>query len=195
MVSMVKVWNTNENYWVLNPMMLTIKAFKDLYDSDKSKGKADSSKLMWAIVLLIDPNEANPWRTTSYSDRGKLIKEDYLRMPKFNWDIPEIVSLIDVYKDKCLTIAEKELLKYEKKLTQRGDFIDKTDYSLDYYEEDEKGKVKLKRGTADQLDKMMLNTSKIYEELSEIKANLLKEATEGTLRGGAEESASEKGEL
>lgn len=191
MTSLVKIWNTDENYWILHPIMKTIKVFRDFHDKDKSKDKKSSSKIMWAIALLIDPNEANPWRTVSLLDRENLVATDFLEDPKFNWEHPEIENLKACYKEKCLTIAEKELIAFEKKLVQRGKFIDDTDYTMDSYGENNK----MIKGTADQLDKMMLNTSKIFEQYEEIKISLIKEQSEGTLRGGAEESASEKGEL
>ena len=183
-----KVWNTDENYWAMNPIMKTIKIFNDLFESDKSKGKTSSSKLMWAIALYIDPSEYNPWRTTSNDDKKELIATDYLKNPSFNWEDPEILSLLDAYEDKCLTLAEKELVRFEKKLSQRGAFIDRTDYSLDEYNE-ETGKIV--KGTADQLDKMMVNTSKIYDQLKLISAMFSKE-TGGHLKGDSKESASEK---
>lgn len=192
MTTLVKIWNTDENYWVLHPIMKTIKVFRQFYEKDKSKDKKESSKIMWAIALLLDPNDANPWRNSNILDRDILIREEFLENPKFNWDHPEIEELKEAYKEFCLTIAEKELIAFEKKLNQRGRFIDNTDYSMDSYSEDT-GRVT--KGTADQLDKMMLNTSKIFEQYTEIKNNLIKEQSEGTLRGGAEESASEKGEL
>ena len=192
MTTLIKAWNADENYWVLNPMMKTIKVFKTLYEKDKSKDKSKSSNLMWAIALLVDPNDANPWKNVGISDKLKLIAEDYLGDPKFNWDHPEIVEFIDEYTDRCLTVAEKQLIRFEKKLVQRADFIDSTTYSMDTYDE-QTGKVN--KGTADQLDKMMVATGKIYDQLADIKAKIQKESAEGTLRGGAAESASENGEL
>lgn len=186
-----KIWNTDENYWALNPIMKTIKVFREFYEQDKSKGKEKSSKIMWAIALYKDPNEANPWRNTSEADKKLLISEDFLRDKKFEWEDSVISSLISIYEEFCLTIAEKELVRYEKKLSQRGDFINETDYSLDEYDEDT-GKVV--KGTADQLDKMMVNTVKIYEQYDVIKAMISKEA--GTyVKGGSKESAGESGLL
>lgn len=190
-VTITKIWNTDENYWILNPIMKTFKVFNDFYLSDKSKNKEQSSKIMWAIALYVDPSEYNPWRTTSDSDKKELIATDYLNNKNFNWEDPIYSQLIDTYIERCLTLAEKELVRFEKKLSQRGDFIDKTKYTLDEYDEDS-GKVK--KGTADQLDKMMVNTIKIYEQLDLIKAMFNKES-EGHLKGGSKESASEQGIL
>jgi len=191
METLSKVWNTNENYWILNPMMVGMPIFSNLYKKDKSKDKTDSSSLMWAIACFVDPNKGNTYRNVSIEDKKALINEAILHDSKFNWEHPEILEFIDTYTDLCLTIAEKQLIRFEKKLIQRGDFIDKTDYSLDSYDESNR----TIKGTADQLDKMMVATGKIYDQLEDIKAKITKESAEGTLRGGATESASESGEL
>ncbi len=183
-----KVWNTDENYWLMNPIMKTIGVFNNLYEEDKSKGKQTSSKLMWAIALYCDPSEYNPWRNTSNEDKKQLIAIDYLKIPTFNWESEETLLLLNTYEDRCLTLAEKELVRFERKLCQRGDFIDKTDYSLDEYDE-QTGKIV--KGTVDQLDKMMLNTSKIYDQLDLIRGMFSKESG-GHLKGDSKESASEK---
>ena len=58
---------------------------------------------------------------------------------------------------------------------------------------DDRGKIE--KGTADQLDKMMLNSSKIFAEIENIKEKLAKEELDGQLKGGASESAAESGLL
>lgn len=195
MESLIKSWNTDLNFWELNPLMKTIGEFKDLFNNDKSKNKVDSSKVMWAIALLIDPNENNVWRNVTEDEKKLLIKEDFLEDKKFFWEDPFIVKLIEKYIHHCLTHSEKELLIYEEKLIQRAKFIKETDFTLDYYAENDKGTISLKRGTADQLDKMLLNTKKIFDQVKETKAMIKLEADQGNLKGGAQESASEKGEL
>lgn len=191
MTSLVKTWLIRENYWTLHPMVQEFSAFKKLYNKDKSKGKSESSKLMWGIAMFVDPHEDNKLRTQAYDRRMEIINEDWFD-PKFNWEHPEIVELVQTYKDFCLTISEKELVRYEKKLAQRGEFIDKTGYSLDTYDESS-GKVV--KGTAAQLDKMMVDSGKIFEELEKIKEKIQKEDLDGQLKGGAVESAADRGEL
>src|SRR6218665_3022189 len=185
--SISKNWNTDENYWILNPIMKTIKVFSDFYNNDKTKNKEKSSKLMWAVALLMDPNDTNPWRNLSEEEKKGLIAEDYIGSKTFNWEDPDIKSLMDTYENFCLTLAEKELYRYNQKITQRGDFIAKTTYTMDWFDEDS-GKVV--KGTADQLDKMMLNTGKIFAEMEMIQDKLVKEASGGIGRGGQTESAS-----
>lgn len=184
-------WNTDINFWDLNPSLKVIKEFGELYASDKSKKKEKSSQLMWALALLLDPNEKNPYKNISYEDKKIIIATDFLKDTKFNWEDKFITMLIDVYLNHCLTVAEKELVRFEEKLAQRGDFLAKTRYTLDSY--DDRGKIE--KGTADQLDKMMINTGKLYDQLEEIKNKIKAEQAKGSLRGGEAESASEEGIL
>jgi hypothetical protein len=191
MTRLVKTWLPQESFWILHPMAQEFGPFKVLYTKDKSKNKKESSTIMWAIAMLVDPHEDNLIRNQSLKEKKALIAEDYLNDKKFNWDHPEIKGLREFYFDNCLTIAEKELVRYEEKLVQRGDFISDQSYTMDFY--DDRGKIV--KGTADQLDKMMLNSSKIFAEIENIKDKLTREDVEGQLKGGATESASEAGML
>ena len=190
-VVITKNWNTDLNYWEMNPIMKSIPEFKMLYASDKTKDKRKSSVIMWAIAMLCDPNDQNPWRNTVEEEKKAIIATETIGDPKFQWDEPHIIELVEAYEEKCLSIAEKELTKLLKKLTQRAVFIDSTNYSLDSY--DDVGKPL--KGTADQLDKMLINTGKIYSLFQEIQDKLNQEQASGALKGGATESASEQGKL
>ena len=176
MTSLSRNWNTDENYWSLHPQMKTIKAFRDLYERDKKKGKNESSTMMWAIALLVDPHEQNPWRNTNPLDRAKLIAEDYIGDEEFPWEDDDIQLLIETYKEHSISVAERALLQIEKKIADRAKFLDSTSYSMDTYN-DETGKIE--KGTADQLDKMMVNTVKIYEQMDKVKDMMDKESVEG----------------
>lgn len=189
-VSIAINWNTDENFWQLHPVAKTIGQFQNLYKADKSRNKENSSQLMWAIALACDPNKNNFYRNINYVERKELIKTDYLKDKDFNWEHKTIVELTETYEKLCLTIAEKELIRFEEKLNQRGNFLESADYSFDTYSE-ENGKVL--KGTADQLDKMMVNTGKLYDHLESIKDKMSDDEARGNLRGGEVESASESG--
>jgi len=192
MESITKYWNPDLSYWELHPSMKYISLFATLYNDDKSKSKEASSKTMWIIAFLKDPHEENPWRNLMEDEKKKLLSIDFIKDKKFNWDDKNLLLLIDEYVNLCLTILEKELIMYEKKIVQRSKFIDETDYCLDYYEETAKG-VKTIKGTATQLDTMLANTSKLFEAVYGLKNKLKEEAAEQKVKGGGSESASERG--
>lgn len=194
MKSIVKIWDTNENYWELHPIVKTIPQFNKFYTEDKSKNKDVSSRIMWAIAFYVDQHEDNPWRNVLEEDKISLIEEDYMKGYKFSFNDDKVKQLIEVYIDTCMSIPEKELYILIKKLQERSAFIKDTPYSLDYFEETDKGFKKIK-GTAEQLDKMLTGTVNIYKQIEQIKKNITEEANKGATRGGVTESASEKGLL
>ena len=187
-----KNWNTDENYWQMNPIMKTFEIFKKLYLKDKSKGKAHSSLLMWAIALLVDPSEENPWRNLPEDEKKLLISGDFLKINNFNWEDSEIVDLISFYEYIGLTKSERHLKQLEEKALERGRFIMQTPYSLDSFDEETN---KIIKGTFNQLDSMLTNSLKVFQQIDQIKVLITKEKIEGVGKGGAVESLSEKGQL
>lgn len=192
MSSLITNFRTDENFWKINPVFLTAGVFKTFHDKDKSKGKAHSSKMMWAIALYVDKSIDNVWRNMSDAEKEGLIAKEYLKDEKFKFSDSTVEPLVEEYFKRVLSPAQKELKRLEDKIIQRGNFIANTGYTLDEFNENGKGVVK---GTADQLDKMLLNTSKIYDMYEAVMAKLAKEEAQGTLKGDAEESAGEGGLL
>ena len=47
----------NKNFWEVNPQLVYIPPFSELYNKDKSKNKEKSSKNMWCIFFMSDPDE------------------------------------------------------------------------------------------------------------------------------------------
>jgi len=193
-MSVLSNFSVDANFWDLNQLMRVPKLFASFYKEDKSKNKIESSKIMWAIALFIDPSDNNPWRNVLKDDKIKLIETEYMQGEGFKFADKGIKELCDVYLDRCITIAEKELVNLENKLQERGEFIKNTMYCLDSYEETEKGFKKVK-GTAEQLDKMVVGTYNIHKQYNQIKKDIQEEANSGRTKGGQNESASEKGVL
>jgi hypothetical protein len=181
--------DTDINFWVANPNFKSIGLFRTFMENDKSKNKDYSSRVMWAVALCIDMNIENTWRNIPEVEKKGLLAEDLIGDKKFDWD--SVQDLLNAYEDRVLSIPEKDLRGYEQKMYARQKFIEGTAYSLDSY--DEQGK--LLKGTADQLDKMMVGTAKIYQQHEELKAKYEKAKEEGHVRGGRTESASEQGLL
>ena len=96
------------------------------------------------------------------------------------------------YKFLALTHLERQVINFQKKLEQRDLFLDNTNYTLDSYSESSKAVVK---GTAKELDGMMINTSKLNVEYRGLTAALEAEENAGDMKGGATESAGESGAL
>jgi len=181
--------DTEVNFWIANPNFKSIGIFKLFMDKDKSKNKDYSSRVMWAIALCLDMNIENTWRNIPEIDKKILLTQDIIGDTKFDWE--SVKDLYNAYEDRVLSIPEKDLRRYEQKMHDRQIFIDNTEYSLDSFSEEGKAI----KGTAEQLDKMMVNTPKIYQQHEELKAKYEKAVEEGHVRGGRTESASEQGIL
>jgi len=178
MGAILETLDTNINFWIANPNFLSVTKFKDYHSKDKSKGKESSSQIMWAIALCLDMKEGNTWINVPEAEKKRMIAEDFIGDKKFNWETKEIKELYTEYYERCLTVAEKMLRNFNLKLVDRQQLIDKTKYDME---------------TADQLDKMILNTGKIYSQYEEIMNMFKQEQANGKTRGGIKESAGELG--
>jgi hypothetical protein len=173
-------FDLDTNFWQVNPQFKLPKVFREFYDKDKSKGKAESSKIMWAIALLIDNSSENKFRNLQYSDREVLIAEDYLNNPKFNWKDITIQSIISEYIKLNTSKNERSLFIYEQKLEERDKFIHDTKYDID---------------NATQLDKIISSTKSIFDLIAKLRDEINKEESSGETKGSLIESASEQGLL
>lgn len=173
-MGILATFETQSNFWKLNPQLTII--FNELYSSDKSKDKVKSSQLMWAIALLLDPSDENQFRNYPIEDRKILIAEDFLKEEKFNWDIHK--ELINKFTVTQLSLAEKSLNNWYAKLQERDELIANTPYTLD---------------NSTDLDKMLANTDKLYSQYERVKKDYEKEKLTETNKGGSVASLSDKG--
>jgi hypothetical protein len=175
-MSVLSNFSVDVNFWDLNPLMRVPDSFASLYKKDKSKSKGESSRIMWAIAMLVDTSEHNKFSNLNEEDRTLLIKTDYLGDENFNFDLYK--EQIDQYTCLHMSKLEAELRRQELKLEERAKFINDTEYNLE---------------NGEKLDKFLLNTSKLYDQIDVLKDKIRLERDSGTTRGGRIESASEKG--
>ena len=111
--------NNPKNFWKLYPSFKTPKRFNELYNSDKSKDKKDSSLIMWALIHMFDKTEANPYREADFSERIEVINEDVLNDVKYKWDD----SLIEYAGKFFETEEERTLREYLSYMEDRRKFL------------------------------------------------------------------------
>ena len=150
----------NDSFWDHNPQYKYI--LSDFYNKDKSKNKNKSSKIVWAIYFRTHP-KSDFYRLP---DKDDVIKTKWLRQPNFDWESIEDVQTKFVLS--TLTQAEKSLIAWDDTMRKRDHFIHSQAFTLDTY--GDKGKIV--KGTADQLDRMLSNTSKLYGEYFKISKEL-----------------------
>ena len=124
MATILNTFQTQQNYWLTNPSHLLLKPFKELHDRDTSADKEKSSRVMWAIALLVDTYpRSNPFRNLSEKERLALIERDYLGA-----SLKEFDSLIKVYKKVCMTPLQRMLNEFSVKMDQRSIMLETNDY-------------------------------------------------------------------
>jgi len=177
-MSLLNSFDIDTNIWEVEPQLKIPKVFAELYNSDKSKGKAYSSKIMWAIALLIDNSEANKFRNYTFEEKKLLISENYLQDPLFDWDKYEHIK--NAFEEASTSKLEKSLLIYESKLEERDVLIKNTKYTLD---------------NAADLDKIIKETKNIIELIIKLRDQVKQEKDSGVTKSGMQESASDRGDI
>jgi hypothetical protein len=170
MSSILRNFHPDTLFWEANPSVTTINAF------NKLKKTKQSSKILWAIALLLDKNEDNPWRNLPEEEKKALIEDEFIEDSTFQWE--DYQEQIDAYKAFLMTPAQRALANWENKLLEREEFIRTTSYDESTYK---------------MLDDMQTKTINLYQNYKTIMEMIAMEQSEGVLRGGATESISEKG--
>lgn len=162
------VVNLESNFWEENHGINIHMIFNKFYEGDESENKGSSSKIMWAIYLLVNPD------SILYNDpkKDKSIIENFLKDPDFDWDDYE--DLIYAYKDIVLTAAEKALQNWNELMTMRDKSLKKMYIScMDAGENGEVNATELKN-----LDSILANTPKMFADYSKIKKEYEEEKTQ-----------------
>lgn len=171
--SILRDFNIDLNFWKVNPQLIIV--FNNIYDKDKSKDKAESSKTMWAIAMLYDPSDKNQFRNADFDVKKKAIADNYLKNSTFDWLSYE--EEINLFKEYCLSVYERELLVIEDSLRSRRILLQTTPYTLK---------------TASLLDDMHKKTSEIQKQHIELKKLIKEGLDKGKSRGNHQQSFLEK---
>ena len=163
-MTLLNSFDIHKDFYSTNPEVSIL--FKDSIPSEH----------LWALFLYAHPD--SKFFDLSPKDRQELIYKDYLLSdPSFSWESYSDTLLF--IEEQLLTKAERALMRWEKTLHERDDFIASIPYSLDTFEAK---------------DKMLANTTKLWDQYESIMERLSKERQTKTL-GDLEESASEKGDI
>ena len=170
-----------KNFWDIYPEFLSVNLFRsEVYNRDKTKSKEDSSLIMWAIAHLLE-RENNRWINYPEEERKELIYDnilsDYKFQAKFSWDKYE--EVIEEWKEQMLTELDRELFVIRAKLNERTNLLKDNPYTLQ---------------NADDLDKLIINSSKLENRLKELEDKIKQMKVEsGRVDGDRKESAMERG--
>lgn len=167
-------FDIKENFWKTNKQLVIPEQFSKFKYDDRSRDKEESSDIMWAIALLIDPD--SKFVRLPLQQRKDIIAKDFLKKPKFDWD--KYRDIIELYKKLMLTPAQRQLAIWEEKLDEKTQLMSETKYTID---------------NAELLEKLLGSNSKLFAELDRIKEQLERDEDLGSVKGGSIESASEIG--
>lgn len=190
------------NFWEEFPDYKLHRTFGDFWRLNKTAGNLEASSLfMWALSLCYDRKsslfpqpEQDKWEVVSedlFGDSEFLLKlaEDPESSEKLKFQVGGTVgTLVDMFEQSIDTPLGISLRLLEAKLLERTQFIKATVYKMDYYETSEQGRVKLVKGTADQLDNMFARTEKINSLIQAAMNSLRSSEGTGSVKGEGRES-------
>lgn len=183
-MSVIKNFDEKQNFWQVNPHFKLLGPFKEFFKSDRSRGKDESSKIMWAVAFRLDPSENNIYRNLSDDDKCKYLAKDFLKKPDFKWE--DYSDIIGFYKSLILTQAQKSLISWNEILEMRDKEL-KTWY---------KDALKTKDiGLIIELDKIVALTAKFFQDYKKIKEDFDTEETTVRGTGNKIKSLTDSGEI
>jgi hypothetical protein len=194
------------NFWEEFADYKINRVFGEFWKRNKNAGPRyleASSKFMWLLAMCYDRKSS--FFPQPEGDKWEVVGDNLFGQPNLMLDLMEDMTS----KPGLLKFADLDLIEYiaefertidtpiglslrilEKKLNQRTAFINGTDYSMDFYEMVGLKNI-LRKGTADQLDRMFANTEKINGLILKAMENLKSVEGQGITKGGGKESLSD----
>ena len=184
-------FNPDDDFWELNPQLKYYFPFSELYEQDKSKGKTESSKQMWCIVFLEEPDESvNTYARMRSEQRAIMLKETYY--PDLDLDV--LSKYRKAWIEECQSSIQRAIKNEIESMYQRSEMLRTTDYTLTTHEVIN-GKVIKITGTALELDKLRAATPKLMENYEMLEKQFLNKKHNVLVEGKRNLSKSEKGEV
>jgi hypothetical protein len=168
-------WDLVNNFWVVNPHFKAIELYNEVLKNDTSKGKTQSSILMWGIAYYA--SFYSKLKQLGEKERMALIAKDILKDPSFDWkSVDNLVKGWDIFK----SVSMKQMTEWDRLMNEKTDFMRTLKYD---------------GSTADTIEKLLLSNSKLYKEYEDIMERLGQETNGGVIKGGSVESLSEQGAI
>lgn len=175
----LEFFDPSANFWKLNPQMTGI--FEDLYKNDKSRGKENSSRMMWGIVQLYDPNEYNPVCDMAWTDRLHEVVTHYWGQEWYDKRKQQVEELGERYRGLRYTAARKSYDAINKKMDELANLLNMHELSLE---------------NAESIFKIIGQQKSTYDMIEKIKKLVdEEEAKKNKVRGDVQLSGLESGEI
>lgn len=189
-MDIIDSYTPGANFWETHPTLTVANPFKDIYNTDKSRKKSESSLLMWFVAFCYDLE--SKYEVLPLDEKHEIVGEDYCGSKSYYKDNHETIDRAKLFYCKLQdSAAKRSLRRWKDKLDERDEFIAKTKFTIDHYNEE----GKLIKGTAEQLDKMLTGTAKLWADYERILKTMSEEDSTTEGRGGATPSASDEGDI
>ena len=197
MKTLINIWDKDKNFWSLNPVFKSLEHFRDVYEADteKKKAKSKTSMDMWFVAFYTDfssPLSDLPDDPNSQFGKQRLVSSNV--MGDTNYWLNNRVRLekeLEMFEMFAMSTAQRSLKAWHSKLQQRDVVLRDTDYLVGMTD----ANGKLANSNVAILDKMLVDSGKIWEQYFKIREQIDSEGGSGTAKGGSEESASDIGAL
>lgn len=177
-VNITKTMNGEENFWQLNPHMIYVAPFADLYTRDKTKDKKESSKHMWCVVWMTDPDEEiNKYYRIPKEERLSVCKN---YNPSFDPSDPDIEDCLNRYPFLCMSADELAYKEQKDQLIELSSFLRQQPIDLT---------------TVKELIDLKAKMPKIYQDFEKVEKAFIKSKTETRVFGQRHLNARERGEI
>lgn len=175
-MNLLNNFDIKSNFWKINPQLCILGEFASLYDADKSKDKSESSKIMWAIALILDTE--SKFFNLPVDERKRVVAKDYLKSPSF--DFGSYKPQMNAYEKLTMTPAKRQLVEWSRIMDEKSELLKTLNYTVETWEI---------------IEKMLKSNKDLYAELQRISELLINEGERGIMKGGSEESATEAGDI
>lgn len=181
------------NFWEVNPQFKIYYPFHLLYDKDKSKDKDFSSRQMWTVFFMCDPDEHdNIFYRMAFEERKKMLSETFVK--DLDWNNPDFVKCLEAYPLECMTAVQRAYAEEKNQLRKRAKLIADTELTLDTTEFLGDKTIVIK-GTATQINMLQKDSLSIYQKYQKIEEEFIKDKQSARAKGGSKLTKSEKGDL
>lgn len=176
-------FNIQDGRLIVDPKVLTIRAFEEIWDWDKSKAKTKATSLLKYIFFMNDITTRNPYKDAAESELEKLAKRDAFKNEKYKLSEEE---------EHFFEQGSEFYIEANKDCVYRMSHIIQTkiDQLINHLETEKVNGSNFKG----QLD-MVRNISALLQAKEQAEAAVEKARKEKKIRGGVKTSPAEKGML
>ena len=170
------------NYWDVNKELLFIPELEKLYNNDKSKGKSESSTIMWAIYYAYNPES----RYFNLPNKLDVLANSFIKQKDFSWETHE--AIVEIYKSMVLSDSERALVEWGEIMNMRSIAMKKL-----YKELLDQPSTDVDTKALREVDTMLANTPKMFEDYKKVRKDYEEEKT--AKKGKKNRSLSDSGDI